>query len=313
MRNKLVFLCLFIFFLISNSAHAQSGVVKLEHYNPLPTSPLFCGGGWCHDDISLCQATPKKFRIKFAYTGGHISGTCNANNPNNFRFSIKFYRDGQQLVTPSMANGTYGSYPGPGLDSILAMPGQYSATATFEKRRCKPGLPWEVVNTWTSNKINVGKQAAIPNFTINGVVATDSETTTVPTVSLSNGEIILLDASNTKCASAYNIWVSETGSNWWERTYNYEWERWFNGSPGNAINLQYLATDSANYGSFTGLPNRKGQILFGGNIFGISIPPGQSVFSPYQMNLLGKQRRYTVQLATNEPAWKTKKIQLLIN
>ena len=311
MWNQLVFFTFFCFLFFPNVTHAQSGVVKLEHYNPLPAAPGFCGSGWCHDNISVCQATPKKFRIQFVYTGGHISGTCNANNPNNFRFRIRFYRDGQELVTPSMANGKTGYYPAPGLDSILAAPGQYSATATLEKKRCKPGLPWEVVNTWTSNKINVGKMAATPNFKINGVIAVDD--TAVPTVSLSNGDMIFLDASNTTCASAYNIWVSETGSNWWERTYNYEWERWFNGSPGNAINLQNLATDSANYGSFSGPPGRKGQILFGGNIYGISIAPGLSALLPYQTGLLGQQRRYVVQLATLEPTWKTKRIHLIIN
>ena len=297
MWNQLAFLTFICFLFISNSTYAQSGAVTLEHYKSLPGSPGSCGSGWCHDDIYVCQATPKKFRIEFMYTGGHISGTCNANNPNNFRFSINFYRDGQQLVTPSLSNGTSGYYPAPGLDSILAIPGQYSATATLEKRRCKVGLPWEVVNTWTSNKINVGKEAATPNFKINGILASD--TTTVPTISLSNGDIILLDGSNTTCASAYNIWVSETGSNWWNRTYDYEWERWFSGSPGSTINLQYLATDSANYGSFSGLPSRKGQILFGGILSG--------------GNFTGQQRRYTVQLATNEPTWKTKKIQLVIN
>ncbi|TXI47094.1 MAG: hypothetical protein E6Q50_14270 [Lysobacter sp.] len=311
MWNPLTILTFIWLFLISNSAHAQSGVVQLEHYNPLPGSPGFCGGGWCRDNFDVCLAKPKNFRIQFIYTGGHISGTCNANNPNNFRFKINFYRDGQQLVATSSANGTSGFYPAPGLTNILAVPGQYSATATFEKRLCKFGQPWQVVNTWTSNKINVGKQAATPNFTINGVAASDD--TNVPTLSLNNGDPILLDASSTKCASAYNIWVSETGINWWERTYNYEWERWFNGPPGSAINLQYLATDSANYGSFTGLPSRKGQILFGGNIYGISIAPGQSVLQPYQQGLLGQQRRYTVQVATNEPTWKTKKIQVVIN
>lgn len=293
--------------IVSNIAVAQGYNFTLKHYSN-STNPTVCSGtpGWCSQNFSVCGQVYTKFQIYFQHIG-NIGGTCNANNPNNFRFSISFFRDGVLLAPVSVANGMTGYYPAGPLNSILTQPGNYYAEVKFEKRKCVP-YQWVTVGTYRSNTIVVSAVPATPDFKIKGVSASDVN---VPTVNFSNGEIIEIDASGTSCESKYFVGVWETGIQWWERTFDYEWGQWFTGQAPASINLQNLATNQSHYSFFYGTASRKGQILFGGLVNAISLPPNLPFF-PYQQGLIGQQRRYTVEVSTSEPIWKTKKIQIVI-
>lgn len=301
--KKNIILILGVLFFQSN---VIAQVVQLEFYSNT-VQPGVCSG-WCHHNFSVCNMSHTQFRIYF-YHPGSLPGTCNTSNPNNYKFSISLYRDGIQLTSTSVANGTSGYYPSPGLNSIPTIPGNYYAEVVFEKKKCIPHQ-WTNVGTYRSNTITVSASPAIPNFTISGSNAT---VTNIPFKSFSNGELITVDASNTLCESNYFIGVWETGTNWWERTYNYEWGQWFSGQAPANINLQHLATNTNNYTHFNGDINRKGQILFGGIISAVSPPPNSSVLLPYQSVLIGQHRRYTVEVCTAEPSWTCKKFQIAIN
>lgn len=293
----------FIFY--ASIGYSQS--VTLSYYNS--NALITCGASnWCSVNTTLCGIESKKFRIYFQHPGS-LSGTCNSGNPNNYKFSISFYRDGVQIAPTTTANGTYGYYPAPGLDNITTTPGSYYAEVLFKKKKCI-SQTWEIVGVYRSNTIIFSPQPATPNFSIKTVLASE---TNVQTVSFTNGEIIELNTFGTFCESKYYIGVWETGTNWWERTYNYEWGNWFNGNTPGIINLQNLATNCGNYSLFTGPNARKNQILFGGQINAVSPPPNSNILLPYQNGLIGQPRRYTIGLATAEPTWKMKQIQIVIN
>lgn len=233
----------------------------------------------------------------------------------------------KSVVTEKGSNG--GIYVGTDVGIFYSNNSMLDFTATNNSQWVKlgTGLPNIPINTmeinYAVNKVRVSTGGrglwehdlyctgtATPNFSIKGILASSS---TIPLVNFSNSEIITIDASNTTCESKYYVGVWETGTNWWERTYAYEWGHWFSGQAPAAISLQQLATNSNNYSNFDGDIVRKGQILFGGNISTVLPPPGSTVLLPYQPGLVGQQRRYTVEVSTYEPVWSSKKIQIVIN
>jgi hypothetical protein len=249
-------------------------------------------------NFSVCGSQTHSFFIKYTFSS-HSS--CWSNR---YRIKFKLFKDGTQInlgfedVNLTFANWSF--------NNLTVTPGAYSATVTLERRPCAGA--WYTAETLSTNIINVSS-TAIPNFTINGTVATEAN---VPILNFSNGDIITVDATNTSCESRYWVGIWETGTNWWERTYDYEWGQWFSGQAPTNINLQQLATNASNYSLFNGNIARKGQILFGGTINAISPPPNSPTL-PYQLGLIGQPRRYAVEVCTNEPTWTCKKIQIIIN
>lgn len=141
--------------------------------------------------------------------------------------------------------------------------------------------------------------SATPNFTINSTAAVDNPTP-VPLVTFLPTEVITIDASGTTCESNYWVGIWETTSNWWERTYQYEWGGWFQGQAPASINLQALAATSGDRW-INGPAARKNNVLIGGKISGSAT-----------VSFNGQDRYYVVEVCTGEPTWTCKRIQIRI-
>jgi hypothetical protein len=286
---KKIFNLLFIGIVLTNICRA--GTVNLYQVSS--------SGVQSQSDMVICGSQTHSFFIAYTFSS-HSS--CWANR---YRVTFKLYKDGVEI---NSANFTVAStFANQGFYSFTVAPGTYSATVKLERRPCAGA--WYTAETLNTNNINI-TSTATPNFSIRGTAASSS---TVPLINFSNGEIITLDASGTTCASKYWVGVWETGINWWERTYAYEWGQWFSGQAPSSINLQQLATTPINFYHFNGDIARKGQILFGGTISSVLPAPGSTVLLPYQPGLIGQPRRYTVEVCTSEPVWICKKIQIVIN
>jgi hypothetical protein len=157
--------------------------------------------------------------------------------------------------------------------------GSYSAIVNFQKRTLGGWVP---VSHDNSSIFSASKTPATPSFTINGQLAT---TTVFPTVSVNISQPITINATPTICETKYNVGVQESDE-FWNRTYKYEWWKWFQGDAPNNINLQQLATSYSNPPDYLGTDfTRLGTPLFGGDL------------SP------GTKRYYRVNLCTAEPSW----------
>jgi hypothetical protein len=145
-----------------------------------------------------------------------------------------------------------------------------------------------VGNPWNETVKLVYVPPATPNFSIkdknNNWVTPPADGSPIEVCS-SN---ITMNAAATMGESKYEIVVQES-DRWWNRSYRYEWGRWFSGQAPNGINLQNLASTYSypQYG-FTGDVARQGSVLFGGNL--------QS----------GAERYFRVSLCTGEPSWTCK-------
>ena len=286
---KKIFIFLLLGIVVTNICRA--GTVNLYQVSS--------SGVQSQSDLVICGSQTHSFFIAYAFSSHN---SCWANR---YRVTFKLYKDGVEI---NSANFTVAStYANQGFYSFNVIPGAYSATVKLERRPCAGA--WYTAETLNTNNINVNS-IATPNFSIKGTLASSS---TSPVVNFSNGEIIKLDASSTTCESKYWVGVWETGINWWERTYAYEWGQWFSGQATSIINLQQLATTPINYYQYNGDITRKGQVLFGGTISSVLPPSGSTLLLPYQSSLLGQPRHYTVEVCTSEPVWTCKKIQIVIN
>lgn len=286
---KKIFIFLLLGIVVTNICRA--GTVNLYQVSS--------SGVQSQSDLVICGSQTHSFFIAYAFSSHN---SCWANR---YRVTFKLYKDGVEI---NSANFTVAStYANQGFYSFNVIPGAYSATVKLERRPCAGA--WYTAETLNTNNINVNS-IATPNFSIKGTLASSS---TIPVVNFSNGEIIKLDASSTTCESKYWVGVWETGINWWERTYAYEWGQWFSGQATSIINLQQLATTPINYYQYNGDITRKGQVLFGGTISSVLPPSGSTLLLPYQSSLLGQPRHYTVEVCTSEPVWTCKKIQIVIN
>lgn len=271
----------------------MSAIVAITYRDPFPQVG---GCQWCKTPFPVCVTEFRDFYIAFDNLGTPDGWTC---NPNPYRITINFYKNNNDLITSyqMQTSGTYLNFPASSLLNISVSPGTYYAVAKFEIKKCLKS--WSVVGTYTSNVITVTSLAPTPNFTINGVVATDGTNNTVPSI-ICNAAIITVDASNMTCESAYWLGVWETTSNYWQRTYNYEWGGWFQGSAPNNINLQYLSTTS--HDRWINGPNsRKDNILMGG-LIGAALDP----------SFIGQDRYYTIEVCTGIPTWTCKRIHIKV-
>lgn len=249
-------------------------------------------------NFTVCGSQTHSFFIKYTFSSHNSCWGY------RYRVTFKLLKDGVEINSGSIPVSS--TFANQGFYNINVGPGAYSAKVILERRPCAGA--WYTAETLNTNTIVVNT-IADPNFKIN---FRNAEESNVPILTFNNGDIITLDASTTTCASNYWVGIWETGTNWWERTYDYEWGHWFTGQPSTNLNLQQLATNANNYSLFNGTINRMGQILYGGTI-SVVTPPPNSPLLPYQPGLIGQPRRYAVEVCTMEPTWKCKRIQIQIN
>ncbi len=254
------------------SVVAVAGTANLQ-WAPANTTAYSTGG------IVSCGAS-KKVDIKVAYTGSNCGGTWGANP---YRFEFFLYRNGVQIGHIPYQQGSSCWWNGI-FYSVDADAGTYSAIVNFQKRNLSG---WTLVSQDNSTAFSASKTPATPAFTIKDSNGIDqlATTTTSPTVNVNILQTITIDATQTTCETTYNVGVQESEQNW-NRTYKYEWWKWFPGNAPNNINLQQLATTYSNPPDYLGTDTtRYGTPLFGGDL------------SP------GVKRYYRVNLCTAEPSW----------
>lgn len=265
------------FLVLACSGVAAAGTASLE-WAPANTSAYSAGG------IVSCGAS-KKVNFKVGYSGSNCGGTIGA-NPYKFEFFL--YRNGVQIGHIPYQQASSCWYNGI-FYSVDADAGTYSAIVNFQKRKLSGWVP---VSTDYSGNLNASKTPATPAFVINGQLATPSSPASV-TVNI--WQPITIDATPTTCETAYNVGAQESDK-YWNRTYKYEWWKWFPGDAPNSINLQQLATTYSRPPDYLGTDfTRYGTPLFGGYL------------SP------GVERHYRVNLCTAEPAWACATALLRVN
>ncbi|HEV7396010.1 MAG TPA: hypothetical protein VGN86_05830 [Pyrinomonadaceae bacterium] len=223
--------------------------------------------------ISSCGAT-QKVDFNVNYGGLSCTGVIGS-TPYKYEFFL--YRNGVQIgyYPYSLSSSCLVTKVFPSVD---ALPGYYHAKVNFGKQTSNG---WVYAAPAYTASIFAFKTSATPAFTINGQLAT---TTSFPTITVNISQPITIDATATTCETTYHIGVQESELNW-DRTYKYEWSKWFPGTAPNNINLQQLATTYSYPPDFSGDPTRIGTPLFGGDL------------SP------GIQRYYRINLCTVEPSW----------
>lgn len=267
MRSRLNLL-IFGLLALASSGVAAAGTANLK-WAPANTTAYSAAG------IVSCGAS-KKVDIKVAYTGSSCSPTFGS-NPYKFEFFL--YRNGVQIGHLSYTQASTCSFNGI-FHSVDADAGTYSAIVNFQKRTL---AGWVPVSQDNSSTFTASKTPATPAFKIKGQLAT---TTSFPTVEIDIKEPIIIQAAQTTCETTYNVGVQESDE-FWNRTFLYEWWKWFPGDAPNNINLQQLATTYSNPPDYLGTDlARYGTPLFGGDL------------SP------GVKRYYRVNLCTVEPSWK---------
>jgi hypothetical protein len=254
--------------LLGCSGIAAAGTATLQ-WAPAGTT------GYSANGVVSCGAS-KKVDIRVAYSGSSCSPTFGTNP---YRFEFFLYRNGVQIgylpYTQSSACGYNGMFY-----SVDADAGSYSATVNFQKRTLGGWVP---VSQDNSGTFSASKTPATPRFIIMNQLATP---TVFPIVDFNIWEPIIIDASTSTCQTTYNVGAQESDTSW-NRTFKYEWWKWFTGNAPNKINLQQLATTYSNPPDYLGTDvTRFGTPLIGGEL------------SP------GVPRVYRVNLCTAEPTWK---------
>lgn len=279
MKTKLNLLLMACVILVGFTVNAHAGYSALAWREP--------GSSTLSDDtIYSCGAARTiDIRVSYSLNNVFVIGEYDPNCPagfgsNPFRYTVNLFRDGIPIGSHSFQS--YGCWFRDWFEGIPAIPGNYYATIKFE-RRLGPFV-WQDVDSMQSPSLVAAKLNAVPNFTINGMpIPNDGSPITVK---IANP--IIVDGSVTACATRYLIGVQES-DNWWNRTYEYEWTKWFEGAPPKNINLQQLATNYSVPPFWLGNDaTRQGTPLFGG-----TFPSGA-------------QRFYRVSLCTTEPSWNCK-------
>jgi hypothetical protein len=249
------------------SGVAAAGTANLA-WAPANT-PSYGGGG-----IVSCGAS-KKVDFKVAYSGSNCGGTFGSNP---YRFEFFLYRNGVQIGYIPYQQGSSCWWNGI-FYSVDADAGTYSAIVNFQKRTLGGWVP--VAKDYSGN-LSASKTPATPAFLINGQLATP---TVFPSVTVNISQPITIDATPTTCETTYNVGAQESDQ-YWNRTFKYEWWKWFPGDAPNNINVQQLATTYSRPPDYLGSDlTRYGTPLFGGDL------------SP------GVKRFYRVNLCTAEPSW----------
>ena len=221
------------------------------------------------------------FRIGYFYNSGCPWGF--GSNP--YRFTFELYRDGSLISSQTFQ--TSSCWARTHFTNISATPGSYKAKIKLEKRIAP--FAWSTVETKWTSIITAANSPAIPDFNINGIsVPTDGSPINV------NVSYIRLNAGACQCETKYFISVQESEANW-DRTYDFEWGRWFTGAALNNLNLQQLTTAYSYPPDFTGPAMRQGSPLISGNLGN------------------GNTRYYRVNVCTGEPSWNCKTALIRVN
>jgi hypothetical protein len=247
------------------SGIAAAGTASLE-WAPANNTAYSANG------IVSCGAS-KKVDFKVAYSGGSCSPTFGTNP---YRFEYFLYRNGVQIGYLPYQQSSSCSRNG-FFYSVDADAGNYTATVNFQKRTIGGWVP---VSQDNSGAVTASKTPAVPAFKINGQPVSGFSL-----VSVNIKQPIIIDATPSTCQTTYNVGVQESDQ-YLNRTYKYEWWKWFQGSAPNNINLQQLSTTYSNPPDYLGTDfTRLGTPLFGGDL------------SP------GIKRYYRVNVCTAEPSW----------
>lgn len=236
------------------------------------------------DPITICgEAKPIEVQVAYSYRSTTIpthkcpGGTFGANP---YRYTVTLLRDGQPVSAPRQFK-TSSCYFRTRFSGIDAVPGDYTARVAFEKRVFIS--TWRTVETVTSSRLVAELSQGEPDFTVNGqAVPSDGSPIVVPST-----HPVLVDGSLSRCMPNYFAGVHES-ERWWHRTGDYEWGRWFDGSPPSDLNYQELTTRYSPGPDFVGDPARQGAAMTGGTLGS------------------GKDRYYRIELCTSQRKWKCK-------
>lgn len=254
--------------------------IKLGTLAP-PCSPATASAkinGQSSATLSMCQSSPMM-----------LNGTASTCASGYFVSVVK--SDANWGITGSeygrwLNAADFASFGALGSFNVKAFYGSYAqsfAPGEYYRVKLAVGSPWNE----TVKLIYI--KPATPSFTINGMSPPPDNSPL--SVCASN---VTINASATSCESKYYIGVAESDL-WWNRTYDYEWGKWFSGEAPSSLNLQQLATTYSYAPNFTGSPARQGSPLIGGNL-----PAGGS-------------RYYRLSVCTGEPSWTCKFALLQVN
>ncbi len=235
--------------------------------------------------VSCGQPRTIDIRVSYSLNQTFVIGEHDPSCPggfgaNPYRFTAELYRDGTLLGKHAFTST--GCWFRDWFVNIPAEPGSYYAKIKAE-RRVAPWI-WNTADSMQSPALAAVKAKATPNFTINN--------TAIPPggapIKVNIRNPILMDGSSTTCATRYLVGVEESDTAW-NRTFHYEWTKWFDGKPPNKINLQALSTAYSVPPDWLGNdPSRQGTPLFGGSLAN------------------NQPRFYRIGLCTGEPAWECK-------
>lgn len=232
---------------------------------------------YSQNNIELCGAS-RTLDLRVSHVqGGDSNCPYGGFGFNKYRYTMKIFRNNVLINTKMFrASSCWAHIP---FYNINLTPGSYRAEIRLETRRFPWG--WRTRFTRNTNVIQVTRNAAVPSFTINGVIPNPE----VPIEVCSND--IIIDASSTTCEDKYWVGVWEFDYDNWNRPQEYEWGKWFNGQAPSNLNLQQLSANHSFGSSFLGNNTaRQGEILYGGKL------PN------------GNDRYYHVSVCTGFPAWK---------
>lgn len=269
--------------LIAIPTASEAGAAKLTQSSTT--------SGYTNNNFGYCGSGTRNFMVSYEYCPGIIiiGGSCGPYNTcgaNPYRIKAELFLNGN-LVT-SMQYQTSSSWANFPFYNLNVQAGQYKAKVTLQKRNWTC-IGWSTVESVTTNVIVASAAAATPNFNINGVQPPADGSPI--NVCASN---VKLNAAATSCENHYFVTVQES-DRWWNRTYDYEWGKWFAGQAPNGLNLQQLSTTYSYPPDYTGSSTRQGSPLIGGNL-----PSGAN-------------RHYRVSVCTGEPSWNCKTALLKVD
>lgn len=239
-----------------------------------------------YNTIHNCGApVTVNFRIGYTYDGNWGSGCPWGFGANPYRFIFELFRDGNLISSQTIQASSCWSRTH--FMNISAIPANYRARIKFE-RRVAP-FAWTTIETQWTNIVVADNTPAFPDFNINNIpIPIDGSPINV------NISYIRLNAGACQCETNYFISVQESDL-YWNRTYDFEWGRWFTGEALNNLNLQQLTTTYSYPPDFTGPLMRQGSPLISGNIAN------------------GQPRYYRVNVCTGQPTWTCKTALIRVN
>jgi len=255
------------------------------------------GVGAYHGGVITSCGSPKAVDFIVTYASNQAVNSTTTPSPscpggfglNPYRITFELFRSGASLGTWSFQGSS--CWARHVFNNVSAAPGNYYVQYRFERRQLFSG--WSTYESGTTAITGANKAPAVPNFSINGQAIPPSGA-----INVNIGSAVTMNAASTQCATTYWVGVHESDLNW-NRTFKYEWGKWFPGAPSNNINLQQLATTYSQPPDWAGTnASQQGTPL----IAGFLDPPGNTIV-----------RHYRVELCTSEPSWVCKMALLKVN